>query len=296
MPCIAGEWSLLFAPSRHGRYVNDHSVLRGPDGAWHLFGITSLVEKEFSENERYFVHASTMDLGRPMVELGKVCDNGVRAWAPAVIEHDARYYMFYGPSPTRFATSDELGHWMENTIHFHNTPLDAAHRDHFVLKVAGNRWLMYATGIHRRLCVVSVFESGDLVHWTFLRYALSTTADAPLQPAWGATESPFVVHRDGLYYLFMTYTDCTLATYHDTVVFASADPTNFGSYAGDGRGECYCTRLHAHAPEVVQDGEETFITTCGWRGWGAPIEGAVAIARLDWRQGTAAPQGIRPVS
>jgi hypothetical protein len=31
---IASEWFLLFAPSRHGRHVNDDSLLRGPDGRW----------------------------------------------------------------------------------------------------------------------------------------------------------------------------------------------------------------------------------------------------------------------
>lgn len=282
-PHISSGWSLLFAPSRHGRYVNDHSILRGPDDRWHLFGITSHAERDLSENERYFVHAATPSLDQPMVELGKVCDNGMRAWAPAVIGHDGRYYMFYGPSPTRFATSDELGHWMENTIHFHHTPLDAAHRDHFVLKVAESRWLMYATGIHRRCGVISVFESGDLVNWTFLRYALMTTSDAPLQPPWGATESPFVLERDGLFYLFMTYTDCSPATYHDTVVFASDDPTDFGAYAGGSRGDCFCTHLHAHAPEILHADGGMFITTCGWRGLGAPIEGAVAMAALEWR-------------
>ncbi len=159
--------------------------------------------------------------------------------------------MFYGPSPTRFATSDEFGHWMENSIHFFDVPLDAAHRDHFVLKVSEGRWLMNATGIHRRLGVISVFESGDLVNWTLLRYALITMLEAPLQPAWGATESPFVILRDGLYFLFITYTDCSDATYHNTVVFASTDPTNFGAYAGGVNGDAFCSRLHAHAPEII---------------------------------------------
>jgi hypothetical protein len=288
-PRISGEWSLLFAPSRFGHYVNDHSIVRGPGGDWHLFGITSQVEKDFSENERYFVHAATPALDQPMVERGKVCDNGVRAWAPAVIGHDGRYFMFYGPSPTRFATSDDLGHWMENTIHFQDAPLDAAHRDHFVLPIGENRWLMYATGIHRRCGVISVFASDDLVHWTFLRYALTTPPEAPLQPPWGATESPFVLQRGGLWYLFMTYTDCSLANYHDTVVFVSSDPTDFGTYAGEGRGECFCTRLHAHAPEIIPHGEETLITTCGWRGYGTPIEGGVAVAKLRWEPRISAP-------
>lgn len=279
-PVLAGEWRPLFVPSRYGRYVNDHSIVRDQAGARHLFGITSHAEKDFSEQERYFVHAAGDDLASPMTELGKVCDNGVRAWAPGVIAHGGRYFMYYGPSPTRFATSDELSHWMENEIRLHNAPLDAAHRDHFVLEDAPGHWLMYATGIDRRCGVISVFESRNLVDWTFLRYALQTTPEAPLRPPWGATESPCVVARDGRFYLFLTYTDCALENYHDTLVFVSADPTDFGCY--DGSDGLVHARLFAHAPEVLRDGEQWYITTCGWPGRQTPVEGGVAIAELTW--------------
>ena len=283
-PHIAGDWRALFAPSRFGHYVNDHCIVRGRDGSWHLFGITSHATGDFAEQERYFVHAGTPDLAQPMAELGKVCDNGVRAWAPCVIEHDGRYYMYYGPSPTRFATSDELGHWMENEICLEQAPLDAAHRDHHVLDVSPGRWLMYTTGIHRRRGVISVFESTDLVRWRFVRYALVTAGNAPLNPPWGATESPFVVPRDGRYYLFVTYTDCKPENYHNTLVFCSSDPTDFGEYTLDNEAEVVVAKLHAHAPEVLcDDAGQWHITTCGWRGLHTPIEGAVAIAPLTWR-------------
>lgn len=282
-PRLVGDWQPLFIPCIYGRYVNDHSLIRDGSGDWHLFGITSHAESDLSEHERYFVHAHSESLAQPMREVGKVCSNGVRAWAPAVIGHDRRYYMYYGPSPTRFSTSDELGHWMENTIQLHAAPLDAAHRDHFVLLVAPGRWLMYATGIADRYGVVSVFESSDLVNWTFLRYALRTLGHAPLNPPWGATESPFVVHHAGRYYLLITYTDCQTANYHNTLVFSSHDPTDFGEYTGDNEAQVVVAKLHAHAPEVIQDDQgEWWITSCGWRNKHTPIEGGVAIARLAW--------------
>ena len=150
--------------THNGRYINDHSIIQDSSGDWHLFDITSHATSDHSEQERYFVHAQGPDLSSPMAEVGKVCDDGVRAWAPGVIASDERYYMYYGPSPTRFATSDELGHWMENEIYFQHMPLDAAHRDHFVLEVKPGYWLMYVTGIHQRCGVISVLESHDLQH------------------------------------------------------------------------------------------------------------------------------------
>lgn len=285
IPHLGGPWQLLFKPSKWGRYINDHSLIQDETGLWHLYGITSHAEADYSEQERYFVHAAGPLLGSTsgMVEKGKVCDNGIRAWAPAVISHEGRYYMYYGPSPTRFATSDELTHWMENTPVFHAAPLDALHRDHMVLQVAKDRWLMYGTGIHQKCGVVSVFESNDLVNWTFLRFALRTTDSAPCQPPWGATESPYVVLIEGLYYLFITYTDCKLHNYHNTLVFCSEDPTDFGSYAGDNENSRLVAKLPVHAPEVVRDADgQWYITTCGWRNYGTPVEGGVAIAKLAW--------------
>ncbi|TVP76391.1 MAG: hypothetical protein EA353_12145 [Puniceicoccaceae bacterium] len=285
VPIISGDWQLLYKPEKTGCYVNDHSLIRGLDGRWHLFGITKATPETAADEERYFTYGRGSELITPggFEEIGIVCNNGVRAWAPSVVTDGRRYFMHYGPSPMRMATSDELRHWMEHTPIFHDAPLDSCHRDSMVLRV-DDHWLMYATGIHERYGVISVFKSSDLVNWTFLKFALRTSGNAPLNPAWGATESPFVVARDGGYYLFMTYTDCRVENYHNTLVFYSKDPTEFGEYTGDNENSVIVARIHAHAPEIVQDTDgRWYITTCGWRNRQVPIEGAVAIAPLDWR-------------
>ncbi|MGC9455184.1 MAG: family 43 glycosylhydrolase [Phycisphaerae bacterium] len=285
-PEISSDWRVLYKPEKTGCYVNDHSLVRAHDGYWHLFGITRDRPEPMPDRERYFTHGRGKELTDPhgFEEVNIVCDNGVRAWAPAVIRHEDRYYMYYGPSPLRFATSDELSHWMENPVYLVGAPLDSCHRDPMVLRLDDGRWLMYATGIHNRYGVVSVFESTDLVTWTFIRYALRTHGNAPLNPPWGATESPFVVEIKGLYYLFVTYTDCNLRNYHNTLVFCSSDPTDFGDYTGDNESEVVVAKLHAHAPEVVRNEDgQWYITTCGWRGMKTPIEGGVGVARLSWR-------------
>lgn len=287
IPTISGEWQLLYQPKKTGCYVNDHSLIRANDGSWHLFGITRQAHEIEPDRERYFTHGKGDRLitEAGLLEVGIVCDNGVRAWAPSVVTDGRRYYMHYGPSPMRMATSDELTHWMEHTPVLHNAPLDSCHRDSMVLRQHDGSWLMYATGIKDRYGVISVFASDDLVHWTFLRYALRTSGNAPLNPPWGATESPFVVHKDGGYYLFTTYTDSRIENYHNTLVFYSDDPTDFGEYTGDNEQHVIMARLHAHAPEVVRDDDgRWYITTCGWRNRSVPMEGAVAIAKLEWKE------------
>lgn len=280
-PYIVGEYRLLFAPKTTGNYVNDHTIVKGSDGFWHLFGITSFASNSYEE--RYFVHAVGKDFLSEWDEKGKSIDTGTLAWAPCVIEKDKNYYMFYGPSPTKAAVSFDMYEWFGTNVTLRNEPLFGAHRDHFVLRLSENRYLMYAVGVYKQRGAVSCFSSSDLLHWEFVGYALTSGENAPLTPAWGAFESPFVVKKENLYYLFVTYTDCRTENYHDTLVFCSSDPTSFGEYDGE-CGALPIARIHAHAPEIIEENGKYYITTCGWRGKNIPNEGAVSVAELGWKE------------
>lgn len=280
IPYIAGEWKILFKPEKNGNYVNDHSIVVGSDGRWHLYGITSFEGKP--THERYFVHGVGESLDKPFDEVGRSIDRGTLAWAPCVINKGDNYYMFYGPSPTSLAVSFDMFEWFGTGVSLKGEPLMGAHRDHFVLKISDDEYLMYIVGVHEKRGAVSCFSSSDLITWNFENFALISGENAPLTPAWGAFESPFVVKKDGLFYLFVTYTDCSDATYNDTLVFCSDDPKNFGIYNGDD-GTKPIAKLQAHAAEVIEDGGKFYITTCGWNTKPNPNKGAVSIARLEWQ-------------
>ena len=281
IPYIKGEWKVLFKPEVHGNYVNDHSVVKGSDGLWHIYGITSFEGRPGAE--RYFAHGKGESLEGGLTEVGRSIDRGTVAWAPSVIEKDGVYYMFYGPSPTSLAVSNDMNEWFGTKVNLNNEPLMAAHRDHFVLKIAENEYLMYVVGVKDKKGAVSCFKSEDLLNWDFLGYALTSGDDAPLKPAWGAFESPFVVKKDELYYLFITYTNCSDATYSDTFVFVSENPESFGEYNGENGGAIPVTKLFAHAPEILTENGKYYITTCGWNGKPIPHSGCVSIAELDWK-------------
>lgn len=56
-------------------------------------------------------------------------------------------------------------------------------------------------------------------------------------------------------------------------------PEKTGCYVNDH------SLIRAHAPEIVCDDDGSwYITTCGWRNHGVPIEGGVAIANLEWME------------
>ena len=181
--------------------------------------------------------------------------------------------------------SFDLYEWCNHTINLNNEPLFSAHRDHFVLRLDDGSYLMYIVGTKDKRSCISLFGSSDLVNWDFKGYALISGKDAPLNPAWGAMESPYVVKIEDEYYLFVTYTDCSAENYHNTLVFTSKDPTSFGVYNGGKDGAIPITQIFAHAPEIIKDGDEYFITTCGWNGYeGVPNKGAVSIAPLKWKE------------
>lgn len=278
IPHITSSWRTLFSPLRFGKYVNDHTLYY--DGKWHLIGITS--KKGIPTQERYFVHAVGKSLGGRMREVCKVIDNGTLAWAPCVTEEKGLFYMFYGPSPTKLAVSFDSGDWFGHEVFIQGEPPMACHRDHFVLKIGNSRWVMYVSGVKDGKSAISCLESADLLNWKFKGYALQSGEHAPLNPSWGAFESPFVVFKDNLYYLFTTYTDCSKSTYHDTLVFCSEDPFNFGVYNNGSSGAVPVTKLHCHAPEIVQENGKWYITTCGWRK-SSFAKGKVQIAELEWK-------------
>ena len=283
IPYISGEWKVLFRPEKTGNYINDHTLFKAHDGLYHLFGITSF--KGGAPNERYFAHGTTPSLHVPMTEQRQEIDRGTLAWAPCVVRDEQDYYyMFYGPSPTSLSVSFDLYEWYNHTVTLKDEPLFSAHRDHFVLKLDDGSYLMYIVGTKDKKSCVSLFSSKNLTEWSFEGYALTSGENAPLNPPWGAMESPFVLKHDGLYYLFITYTDCSYESYHNTLVFTSDDPKRFGVYNGGNGGAVPVTSLFAHAPEIIRDGDEYYITTCGWNGYdNIPHKGAVSIAPLGWK-------------
>jgi arabinan endo-1,5-alpha-L-arabinosidase len=282
-PEITGAWRVLFKPEKHASYVNDHTIIRGPDGRWHLYGCGQSGPRCSPEMERSIMHGSTLSLAEPMVEHRPVIDNGTRAWAPGAIVRDGRIFMYYGPSPTMMAHSIDGQHWIGNPIELIGTPIDAAHRDHMVVRLEDETWLMYAVGVRDGQGCVSVHVSNDLQTWRFVRYALRCSADAPMRPAWGAIESPYVVRIGEWWHLFITYTDCSAESYQQTLVFRSLNPFDFGTMTGQDADPAVIARLTAHAAEVILDESgQWHITTCGWLNKGIPHEGCVSIAPLRW--------------
>jgi arabinan endo-1,5-alpha-L-arabinosidase len=278
----AGAFELIYDPSvgeDERWYINDHTIIRDRTGLWHLIGITH-AEPANPLDERQLAHATAADLRGPWTKqppalmydpsLGETV-----LWAPHVIWHDNRYWMFVcggGASSQEFriilATSDDCTTWTRHPAN--PLVLDGYEaRDPMVFKV-GDRWVMYycattepSGGAH----VVKTVESHDLVHWTNPSVAYTDQCQGDMG---GPTESPYVIEADGTYLLFIGPDWEGLleshartgrydpAAYRRTRVLASQDPLHFEASGLAGT-------VDAHAAEVIEDVDGSlWITHCGW--------------------------------
>jgi len=252
---------------------NDHTVLKGRDGRWHAFGITHPQPPpgaNVHEAEWLSFHAASPvgnlkdhlregaweDLPKilpPEERPGEIRENH----APFIVERDGVYHMFYGPNPIRLAVSEDLFHWEPRGAVFSQ---DGGARDPNILAHEGRYIMCYCS---RQSVLARV--SNDLLHW-------GDPVEIFRMRVQGYPESPFLVERAGLFYLFWCLWDYDGSEpYNDnTFVFGSEDPLDFNESPQVGH-------IRAHAPEVFRDESGGWFISSAER----PRRG-VSIASLRW--------------
>jgi hypothetical protein len=275
----AGPSSIVYDPSvgESGPwYYNDHTLIRDVvTGTWHVFAITH-AEPANPLDEKNFGHATAPSPRGPWTKqpFALTADQAAgesHIWAPHAVYADGVYYLFYAAGTAdhaayrmHLATSTDLVHWTRSPANpLFTDGFDA--RDPMVTRV-GDQWVMYYTsnstptgGNHQ----VAYRTSTDLQHWSGKQVAFEHPAAGTFG---GPTESPFVLERDGWWYLFV----CCEPGYRDGRVYRSRDPYRFSvrDLAG---------RLDAHAAEVVTEPDgTTWLTGAGWG------QGGLSLAPLTF--------------
>ncbi|WP_419854057.1 discoidin domain-containing protein [Candidatus Poriferisodalis sp.] len=310
-----GTIRTLFAPntaaagSPANKYVNDHTVYRDAGGKWHVLGVSD-DEQSGTDGEFQFAHGRADSLLGPYTRRPDIDPSGPTTWAfaPHAVTLNGQAYMFYGPKLGGLVTSSDMSTWTNRTLTItypagtkiteSTTP-----RDQMIFK-DGDTYYMYITSLDPAADdqnVVDVLKSTDLIRWAYVGHALTLSGDA-VQASWSTAESPFVVKYGDLYYLFVTVTDTNEDNdnYHQTLVFKSDSPTDFGDFNGEKvgpGGAQLVAELPVHAPEVVQDPAtgKWYITTAGWdplQRYSQAADG-VAIIEMEW---VAAPANETPIS
>lgn len=280
MRITASEFWKIYDPSQLEGvpwYINDHCFIRDESGLWHMFGITH-AEPANPLDEKFLAHATSKELAAPQWEkqphvmyAQKDPWREVHVWAPHVIRVEDLYYMYYcagDEDHSRYkihlATSPDLWTWQRHPLNPMTVDgYDA--RDPMILRYK-DKWIMYYTATSRPEGgnhIVACAESGDLLRWNNRKVVFCHSRQGTYE---GPTESPFVVHRNGKYYLFV----CTNTPYRNTAVYESDNPFHWemDHQVGD---------IPAHAAEVLHpDEEHWFISRAGWG------EGGLYLAELHW--------------
>lgn len=291
IPEIDGEFVHIFDPNDHPErlaeskdwYTNDHTFVKGDDGTWHAYGIIHHLPVAPWDEYRLFHISATSIRQTRWYDHGYALKARIGVervlWAPHIIKNKGIYYMFYNVGNMQkdapdyaswgqlcLATSNDLFNW---TRHERN-PLfsDPGHaRDSYVMKYKGGYYYYYTKVVNEidLRSSVAVRTGPDLIHWS----GAKTVHVQPLRINWGGdAESPFVVRKGGLFYLFI----CRAVTeYNQTDVYWSEDPEDFPTE------NLVCT-LPVHAAEIIYDKKEGwFISNTGWDKKG------LYLAPLKWK-------------
>jgi hypothetical protein len=299
LPVIDGEWQYLFKPSESGSYLNDHCLYQDADGDWRIMGITSHSRGDYQQERQFAV-----GVGKKIPPEGAFQEdtptamNDSPAWAPFVLREEDKYHLYWSPHRLHHMTSQDGITW-ENEEILLEYPFHKFFRDAMIVRVANGQWLMYATGRGCWFSRIDIYQSFDLVHWQYIRPALSSTWGSEKNFVTGSMESPFLIQRDGQFYLSITYNNESFflsalllqfqiflnrKAYNNTLIFHSLSPYDFGVYKGTKRTESLITHLVCHAPVYFQIKGDWFVTTCGWPFAASLTKGEVAYAKLKWKK------------
>jgi hypothetical protein len=309
-PSLDGDLPLLShdypsATERERCQPNDHCIFRAANSTWQLWACVrrTPVGRLFVNWESQRLTDSPWRRTGRLIRADRSAGESMVDWhgeeflqSPFVVQQGQRFVMLYGGydsgvdqfgGPTdsydqvekqtcMMVSTDGIAWQRHRDPDGHSRVFvgPGAVRDQCVVKF-GALWHAYYAGHHdedRSRAAIYVRTSPDLLRWSPWRIAEGNTADTDSF----IPESPFVVFREGHYYLFRTH-----GPRHGTYVFRSLDPLDFGTGHATESSPAFVCHLPVIAPEIVvdHDGAE-YISRID-----DPLVGyQVRLARLRWEQ------------
>ncbi len=259
------------------RYVNDHCVTPGPDGGFHLFHITGPAGKGCYDagSEVTFGHAGSRDLqtweAHPdVLEVDPATSfEPHHLFAPYVCAGPGGYSLFYAGINQEqcresmcLARSGDLFEWEKHPFNPVFRPslswaqyepgsgIWACCRDPHVLPHPKHGYILYyvtwVKGMRAHLVALGAAVSENLVSWQDAGPVM--IREMAWEHSTTSMESPCVVERNGLYYLFYKHRD-------ETRLAISDDPLRFS----DKQDRWFSI---AHAAEVFPARDRWYISHC----------------------------------
>ncbi|MGQ1787423.1 family 43 glycosylhydrolase [Saccharicrinis sp. GN24d3] len=267
IPFTSGQAQMVLdatpADSTGKWYINDHCFIEDKKGRLHFFGINNPFFEDGTYNYTYHPHIGHAVMEDPAkgfkhtgMALSEYKEGQGFLGAPYVVQNKAGKYLMFFQSKfgdKRFmelAVSDDLYRWERNNkavLYSHDNM-----RDPCLFEDDDGQVYFYIVTPKKEGSSISVIPTDD-----FNEFGEPTELiHIPDGVSWSGLESPYVIKRNGLYYLFVSYAH---RHYHETLVIVS---DRFDSF----KIENTITTLHSHAPEIVAYKGKTYISSCGIEG------------------------------
>ncbi|MBQ8683908.1 MAG: family 43 glycosylhydrolase [Clostridia bacterium] len=189
-------------------------------------------------------------------------------WAPHLMQYAGGYRIIYSPHDIRAADSRDFVSWQPGRVLFRGE--DATARDPFVYCEDGIHYLLYVV----QNCILCRTSRDNMQTWDapFVMYE-NPFASTDGAPHHASCESPFLLKREGYYYLFWCICDGYCGCYDNrTFVIAARDLRGFRDLAP-------IAMLSGHAPEIVTDTDgSTWLLSVFY------LENGVSAVRLAWEK------------
>ncbi len=242
-------------------YINDHCFFIDKKGVLHFFGINNPYPPKGKKLYRYHPflgHAITTNPLTKWKRSSNAIDDSSGAeslGAPFVVwlKQQKRYVMLFESRiddhrVLELAYSDDLYKW-QRTGKPVLSHLAESKRDPFISQKEDGTFLIYLCTPNPKGSRITVTETRDFKTFENTRTCLSIDDGI----SWGGAESPLVVYRNGLYYLFFTYAH---RHYYETIVCVSQKCDEFSM-------DAVVTTLYGHAAEILEYRGKTHLSSCG---------------------------------
>ncbi len=283
IPYLKGKMHCVLMPNALNDdkkwYINDHCILKDKENTYHFFGINN----PYPENmdilyswHPHIAHAISKNPLQGFERVGFAIDDRQGeeyVGAPYVVwlEEKQTYLMIFeskieSQRTLEYAYSKDLYNW-ERMREPAFTNLGYTRRDPCVLKENG-MYNVYICNPEKGGSSVSLTQTKDFIDVSNTKTCFKCYDGLD----WGGCESPFVVKRKDLYYLFFTYAH---HQYNETRVFVS---TQFDTF----KPENQIATLYGHASEIFEMDGKQYITNCGPEDDHLMNEHALYISELCW--------------
>lgn len=284
LPYIKGESKLVYEPAPDGAgdrwFINDHCFIEDATGVLHCYCINNPYPpqgKELYSYHPYLGHATSVAPAQAWQRQGFALDDSRGAeylGAPFVVwmNDQRRYVMLFeskidGHRTLELAYSADLSCWNRTGIPV-LPGLSEAKRDPCILAQDDGSFLVYLCTPNSEGSSITVTRTTDFVHFESPKTCLLVRDGV----TYGGMESPFVVYRNGLYYLFFTYAH---RHYYETVVCYSEAADRFSI-------DNIVTTLYGHAAELLTYQGKTYMSSCGPEDGQRLNRHGLYLAELEW--------------